>query len=151
AEGRQTGLFFRDAAKESWMKKFLVSLLILVIIAAIGFFIFAPTIFEKQTNKIDGMPLPEITAEAQKLHDSLMIVDLHSDTLLWKRKITDSVDYGHVDLKRMQEGNVGLQIFSSVTKTPRGQNYDSNSAETDNITMLAVAQLQPVPTWTSLM
>ncbi|MGI9360822.1 MAG: dipeptidase [Parasphingorhabdus sp.] len=133
------------------MKKFLVSLLILVIIAAIGFFIFAPTIFEKQTNKIDGMPLPEITAEAQKLHDSLMIVDLHSDTLLWKRKITDSVDYGHVDLKRMQEGNVGLQIFSSVTKTPRGQNYDSNSAETDNITMLAVAQLQPVPTWTSLM
>ena len=133
------------------MKKFLVSLLILVIIAAIGFFIFAPTIFEKQTNKIDGMPLPEITAEAQKLHDSLLIVDLHSDTLLWKRKITDSVDYGHVDLKRMQEGNVGLQIFSSVTKTPRGQNYDSNSAETDNITMLAVAQLQPVPTWTSLM
>ncbi|HEY9092968.1 dipeptidase [Parasphingorhabdus sp.] len=132
------------------MKKLLASLLILIIILAIGFFLFLPTIFEEQTNKIDGMPLPEITAEAQNLHDSLMIVDLHSDTLLWKRKITDSVDYGHVDLKRMQAGNVGLQIFSSVTKTPRGQNYDSNSADTDNITLLAVAQLQPVRTWSSL-
>ncbi|MEP2357822.1 MAG: dipeptidase [Marinomonas sp.] len=99
---------------------------------------------------IDGEPLPEITAEAQKLHDSLMIVDLHSDTLLWKRKITDSVDYGHMDLERLQAGNVGLQIFSSVTKTPKGQNYDSNSAETDNITTLVIAQLQPTRTWFSI-
>lgn len=133
------------------MKKILVVVLTFTIVVAIGFFIFAPSLFEKQTNKIDGQPLPEITAEAQKLHDSLMIVDLHSDTLLWKRKITDSVDYGHVDLKRMQQGNVGLQIFSSVTKTPRDQNYDSNSADTDNITMLAIAQLQPIRTWTSLL
>lgn len=133
------------------MKKLLVSLLVVLIILVIGFFTFAPAIFEKQTNQIDGKPLPEITAEAQKLHDSLMIVDLHSDTLLWKRKITDSVDYGHVDLARMKAGNVGLQIFSSVTKTPKDQNYDSNSAETDNITMLAVAQLQPVRTWSSLL
>ena len=133
------------------MKKILVAILTFLTVLAIGFFIFAPSLFEKQNNKIDGQPLPEITAEAQKLHDSLMIVDLHSDTLLWKRKITDSVDYGHVDLKRMQQGNVGLQIFSSVTKTPKGQNYDSNSAETDNVTMLAIAQLQPVRTWNSLL
>ncbi|MEW4468536.1 dipeptidase [Parasphingorhabdus sp. JC815] len=133
------------------MKKLLMPLLVVLIILAIGFFTFAPSIFDKQTNKIDGNALPEITAEAQKLHDSLMIVDLHSDTLLWKRKITDSVDYGHVDLARMQAGNVGLQIFSSVTKTPRGQNYDSNSAKTDNITLLAIAQLQPLRTWASLL
>ncbi|QTD54539.1 dipeptidase [Parasphingorhabdus cellanae] len=133
------------------MKKFLAATFLLVMVLAIGFFIFAPSIFEKQTNMIDGKPLPEITAEAQTLHDSLMIVDLHSDTLLWKRKITDSVDYGHVDLQRMQQGNVGLQIFSSVTKTPKNQNYDSNSAETDNITMLAIAQLQPIRTWNSLL
>lgn len=133
------------------MKKFSLATLAFVAILVVGFFTFAPNIFEKQTNQIDGEPLPAITAEAQKLHDSLMIVDLHSDTLLWKRKITDTSDYGHVDLKRMQAGNVGLQIFSSVTKTPKGQNYDSNSAETDNITLLTVAQLQPIRTWTSLL
>lgn len=133
------------------MKKFSLATLAFIAILAIGFFTFAPSIFEKQTNQIDGEPLPAITAEAHKLHDSLMIVDLHSDTLLWKRKITDTSDYGHVDLKRMQAGNVGLQIFSSVTKTPKGQNYDSNSAETDNITLLTVTQLQPIRTWTSLL
>ncbi len=133
------------------MKKFLLTLLGLGGIALAAFLIFGPAWFDKQTNMIDGEPLPKISAEAQKLHDSLMIVDLHGDTLLWKRKITDSVDYGHIDLKRLQAGNVGLQIFSSVTKTPRGQNYDSNSAETDNITLLAITQLQPVRTWFSLL
>ena len=133
------------------MKKVALALLGLIAVAIVAFLIFGPAWFEKQTNMIDGKPLPEISAEAQRLHDSLMIVDLHGDTLLWQRKITDSVNYGHIDLKRMQEGNVGLQIFSSVTKTPRGQNYDSNSADTDNITMLAIAQLQPMRTWFSLL
>ena len=133
------------------MKKLSLAMLAFVVLSAIGFFTLAPSIFEKQTNRIDGEPLPAIAAKAQKLHDSLMIVDLHSDTLLWKRKITDAADYGHVDLKRMQAGNVGLQIFSSVTKTPKGQNYDSNSAETDNITLLSISQLQPIRTWTSLL
>jgi len=133
------------------MKKIALTLLGLIAIGIVGFLIFGPAWFEKQTNMVDGKPLPAITAEAQTLHDSLMIVDLHGDTLLWKRKITDRSNYGHIDLKRMQAGNVGLQIFSSVTKTPRGQNYDSNSADTDNITLLAITQLQPVRTWFSLL
>ncbi|CAO1651180.1 dipeptidase [Parasphingorhabdus sp. NYA22] len=133
------------------MKKFLLALLGFGGVLLAAFLIFAPAEFEKQTNMVDGKPLPEISAEAQKLHDSLMIVDLHGDTLLWKRKITDSVDRGHIDLERLQAGNVGLQIFSSVTKTPKGQNYDSNSADTDIITLLAIAQLQPVRTWFSLL
>lgn len=133
------------------MKKFLLTLLGFGGILLAAFLIFAPAWFEKQTNMVDGKPLPVITAEAQKLHDNLMIVDLHGDTLLWKRKITDSVDRGHIDLRRMQAGNVGLQIFSSVTKTPRGQNYDSNSADTDNITLLVITQLQPMRTWFSLL
>ena len=133
------------------MKKIALALLGLVAIAITAFLVFGPAWFEKQTNMVDGKPLPAITAETQKLHDRLMIVDLHGDTLLWKRKITDGVTYGHIDLRRMQQGNVGLQIFSSVTKTPRGQNYDSNSADTDNITLLAITQLQPVRTWFSLL
>ncbi len=133
------------------MKKIGLLLLTMMMIAIAAWLTIAPAWFEKQTNMVDGKPLPEITTEAQALHDSLIIVDLHGDTLLWKRKITDSVDRGHIDLKRLQAGNVGLQIFSSVTKTPRGQNYDSNSADTDNITLLTITQLQPIRTWFSLL
>jgi membrane dipeptidase len=54
-------------------------------------------------------------------------------------------------LPRLIEGNVALQVFSSVTKTPKHQNYDANSGDTDNITLLTIAQLQPPKTWTSLL
>jgi microsomal dipeptidase-like Zn-dependent dipeptidase len=44
-----------------------------------------------------------------------------------------------------------LQVFASTTKSPKGQNYDSNSGDSDNITPLVIAQLQPRRTWTSLL
>jgi membrane dipeptidase len=50
----------------------------------------------------------------------------------------------------LTDGNVALQILSSVSKTPKGQNYDANGADTDNITLLAIAQGQPMRSWHSL-
>jgi membrane dipeptidase len=70
---------------------------------------------------------------------------------MWKRNLLDPANRGHQDLPRLQAGNVTLQVFSSVTKTPRGQNYDSNSGDSDNITPLVIAQLQPRKTWSSLL
>jgi microsomal dipeptidase-like Zn-dependent dipeptidase len=69
---------------------------------------------------------------------------------MWNRDLNDSASRGHMDLPRLQEGNVALQLFSSVTKTPKNQNYDGNGADTDNVTLLTIAQLQPVKTWSSL-
>ncbi|MBS0482039.1 MAG: dipeptidase [Proteobacteria bacterium] len=125
--------------------------LVVLALAAIGFFGFLPGYLEAGMNKIDGKPLIPVSAEAQALHKTLQIVDLHSDTLMWKRDLLGNVRRGHEDLGRLQAGNVTLQVFSSVTKTPRGQNYDSNGGDTDNITALAIAQLQPVRTWGSLL
>lgn len=120
-------------------------------VAAIGFFGVAPGYLEDSMNRIDGKPLIPVSAEAKALHASLQIVDLHSDTLMWKRDLLGTTPRGHEDLARLQQGNVALQVFSSVSKTPRGQNYDANSADTDNITALAIAQMQPVRTWNSLL
>ena len=120
-------------------------------LAALGFFGIAPGYLENSMNRIDGKALIPVTPEAEALHKTLQIVDLHSDTLMWKRDLIQLSDRGHEDLVRLQQGNVALQVFSSVSKTPRGQNYDANSAETDNITALAIAQLQPVRTWGSLL
>jgi microsomal dipeptidase-like Zn-dependent dipeptidase len=119
-------------------------------IAAIGLFGFAPGYLEGAMNKIDGKPLIPVSAEALALHKTLQIVDLHSDTLMWNRDLLARSHRGHEDLPRLADGNVTLQLFSSVTKTPKGQNYDANGADTDNITPLVIAQLQPVRTWFSL-
>jgi membrane dipeptidase len=118
--------------------------------AAIGFFGFAPGYVEGSMNVVDGKPLIAVSDEAKALHKTLTIVDLHSDSLMWDRDINDRASRGHMDVPRLQDGNVALQLFSSVTKTPKGQNYDGNSDKTDNITPLTIAQLQPVKTWNSL-
>ena len=122
----------------------------LIAAAALGFFGFAPGYVEGSMNQIDGKPLIAVSPEAKALHKTLNIVDLHSDTLMWNRDLNDSVSRGHMDLPRLQDGNVALQLFSSVTKTPKNQNYDGNGADSDNITLLTIAQLQPVKTWSSL-
>jgi len=122
----------------------------LIAAAAVGFFGFAPGYVEGAMNQIDGKPLIAVSDEAKALHKTLNIVDLHSDTLMWNRDLNDRASRGHMDLPRLQEGNVALQLFSSVTKTPKNQNYDGNGADSDNITLLTVAQLQPVKTWSSL-
>ena len=132
------------------MRKWLWGVGALLLVAAIGFFGFLPGYVEASMNQIDGKPLPKVSAEAVALHKTLTIVDLHSDTLMWKRSVLDKADRGHMDLPRLQAGNVALQVFSSVSKTPKDQNYDANGADSDNITLLAFAQMQPMRTWGSL-
>lgn len=133
------------------MRRWSMRIGLLLLVAAVLFFALAPGIVERQHNVIDGEPLPEVSAEAQALHDTLVIVDLHGDTLLWQRNLLDPATRGHIDLPRLQAGNVALQVFSSVTKTPRNMNYDHNTGDTDNITLLAIAQAQPLRTWGSLL
>lgn len=133
------------------MRKWLWGLAAVILLAGIGFFGFAPAMVESDMNKVEPAPLPKVTEQTRALHASLQIADMHGDTLLWRRSLLDRTGRGQVDLPRLIEGNVALQIFSSVTKTPKNQNYDSNGADTDNITLLTVAQLQPPKTWSSLL
>jgi microsomal dipeptidase-like Zn-dependent dipeptidase len=70
---------------------------------------------------------------------------------LWKRDLLERSDRGHLDLPRLIDGHYALQVFSSVTKSPRGQNYDANGADSDTITALAMIDLQPPRTWNSLL
>jgi microsomal dipeptidase-like Zn-dependent dipeptidase len=122
----------------------------LIVLALIGGLAALPGIVESQFNGITGKPLPKVSAEAAALHKTLQIADLHADTLLWGRDILRRSGRGHVDLPRLEQGNVALQVFSSVTKSPKGLNYEANSDRTDSITLLTVANLQPPRTWTSL-
>ncbi|MFH7323060.1 dipeptidase [Aeromicrobium sp. JJY06] len=134
----------------TWLRRTLLAVLVLLLLGVVGFFALGPGIVENSMNRMADTDLTEPDRETVALHDSLFIADLHSDTLMWNRDLLDRSDRGHMDLPRLQDGNVGLQVFSSVSKTPKNQNYDSNPANTDNITLLAILQLQPPRTWTSL-
>ncbi|HEX9963652.1 MAG TPA: dipeptidase [Allosphingosinicella sp.] len=133
------------------MRKYVYGLLALLVVAIGAFLILGPGIVEGGMNKVVATPLPTIGARARALHPRLAVADMHADTLLWQRSLLDPSARGQVDLPRLEAGNVALQVFSSVTKTPKGQNYEANGPDTDNITLLAVTQLQPPRTWTSLL
>jgi membrane dipeptidase len=85
-----------------------------------------------------------------QMHSGLLIADLHADSLLWNRDLNERHATGHVDLPRLIEGNVALQVFGAVTKTPKNLNPDRNDDSTDDIGLLALAQRWPPATWNSL-
>jgi len=116
------------------MRRWLIGIVALLVVGAAAFFLLAPGMIERGLNKVDGKPLPTVSARAAALHKTLTIVDLHSDSLLWGRNFLNRATRGHMDLPRLEEGNVALQILSSTTKSPKGQNYDANGDDSDNIT-----------------
>lgn len=132
------------------MRKFLLLGVALVLLAMAVLFSL-PTIMDKKMNTVE-LAAPYVVSErARMLHDKLFVADLHDDALLWSRDLLTRYDYGHSDLPRLQTGHVGLQVFSTVTKTPRGLNFDRNADDTDNITPLVMAERWPPRTWSSLL
>ena len=109
-----------------------------------------PAEIDRQLNQISNHPPYDVSPEAQRLHERLLVADLHTDFLLWKRDLLQGYSRGHLDLPRMQKGNVGLQVFSVVTQSPWGQNYERNRDDSDRITLLALAQAWPVRSWFNL-
>ena len=109
-----------------------------------------PGTLDRMLNRVAGAPTPETSSRARALFAALRVVDLHADPLLWDRDLDRRLAYGHVDVPRLLEGNVALQVFGLVTQAPLGQNFDRNEADApDQITLLAVLQRWPRVTWTS--
>lgn len=129
-----------------------LGIIALIIVGIIGFvFVILPARIDAGMNLVTPHEPYAISEEAEALHATLRVSDLHSDMLLWMRDPTRWNDRGHTDLPRLRAGGVALQVFSSVTKTPSGQNYYSNTADSDDITALAIVQRWPMRTWDSIL
>ena len=133
------------------MVKWLMRSAVLLVVLALVAHLLLPGYVERQLNHVVLAPPYTVSAADSAQYARLpFIADLHSDAMLWGRDLTVRSDRGHVDIPRLLEAGVALQVFTAVTKTPKGQNYSSNSDETDNITALMVVQGRRPATWTSL-
>lgn len=95
---------------------------------------------------------PYIASErARTLHADLWVADLHADSLLWGRDLLRRADRGHVDVPRLVEGNIALQVFAATTKSPRHLNIERNDDRTDDVILLALALGWPPATWRRLL
>ena len=121
----------------------------ILLLALLAMLFAVPQWFDSNTNTVVPDKLIDVTAESRALHNAIKVVDLHDDLLLWNRDPLDEHGRGHTDVPRLLKGGTAVQVFSAVTQSPRGLNYESNTRDSDNITLLAVLQRWPPRTWGS--
>jgi microsomal dipeptidase-like Zn-dependent dipeptidase len=136
------------------VKKFLKIISALLAILIVGFliffFFFAASYTEKTLNPVINKPPYTVSDRARALHEKLFVADMHADSLLWDRDLLADSPVAQVDVPKLVRGNVALQAFTVVTKTPRGLNIKRNTADSDNIFWLALTQRQPLENLSSL-
>jgi microsomal dipeptidase-like Zn-dependent dipeptidase len=115
----------------------------------IGGWLIARTERRLCTVRHPGPYAPSATATA--VHARLTVVDLHADSLLFGRNLLVRGSQGHVDVPRLVEGNVAIQLFAVATKSPRHLNIERNDDRSDDVTLVALAGGWPVRTWGSLL
>jgi membrane dipeptidase len=106
---------------------------------------------ERRLNQVADPGPYLVSPAASDLHERLTVVDLHADSLLWGRDLLTRATRGHVDVPRMVEGNAALQVFAVATKVPRHMTYDANDDRSDDVSLIALVQGWPRPTWRSLL
>ena len=109
-----------------------------------------PEFVANRFNPITANLSPVESAATQELHQQLRVADLHADSLLWGRDLSQLGRGGHVDVPRLIQGRVALQVFTVVTKVPSPLRLKGNSGESDDIIKLALVQRWPLSTWFSL-
>lgn len=84
-------------------------------------------------------------------HQRLFIADMHADTLLWGRDFRERGTRGHVDVPRLREGNVRLQVLTLVTKTPLGDGEEHPIRDTsmDTTALLSLVRGHRPQNWFS--
>jgi microsomal dipeptidase-like Zn-dependent dipeptidase len=98
-----------------------------------------------------GAPPYHASDRALALHRRLWVADLHADSLLWGRDLLVRGDRGQVDVPRLREGNVALQVLAASTKSPRHLNIERNDDSSDDVVLLALALGWPPATWRRLL
>jgi membrane dipeptidase len=80
------------------LKKSLIGVVLLVgVVLGLLIFVGQPKI-EQSMNKVLPHDPFVIAHGVQAFHDTLTIMDWHSDSTLWARDLTKKSDYGHVDI-----------------------------------------------------
>jgi len=90
-----------------------------------------------------------VSARARDIHATSFVADLRCGTLLWRRELLKRSMRGHVDVPRLIDGNVALQVFSTVSRVPMAYRRNNPDNAWDAMLPLAVFQGWPASSWFS--
>lgn len=131
------------------------SILLKFLIAALGLTLLVMCVLrfgvllhhDKKNNAVLVSSPYHVPNAIRKIHTSAFVADLHADSLLWKRDLRKRYTRGQVDLPRLEDGGVDLQVFGVVTKVPKPISFFTNSSDTDSLPLLFLASWRLPATW----
>ncbi len=127
---------------------FICLITIVVIALCVLRFVILKGVDSKNNAVLNRIPY-SVSAETWDFHRQAFVADLHADPLLWGRDLRIRNRFGHIDIPRLTEGGIDLQIFGVVTHVPRVRNYNSTSNESDILPLLFVSSWRSPVTWFS--
>jgi microsomal dipeptidase-like Zn-dependent dipeptidase len=86
--------------------------IILLVVVLIGVFFW----IDPEPAHINQPPVVEPSEEALRIHREAIVIDLHTDSLLWPRDLNRAGQGGHVDFPRMRQGGLDVVAFTIVTR-----------------------------------
>lgn len=129
------------------MKKFAVAVVLLLVALYVAAVILVPPRVDRALNRVYGI-VGEVSPRARALHETLTIADLHADSLIWGRDLLERNDRGQVDIPRLREANVAVQVFSVPTQVPKERSRTGTKREQlDMLTVAAFCNAWPPTTW----
>ncbi len=143
------------AARAGSMRRRAAWMGLALLLASVLFFGVFPPLLAWRMNQPGGSLPPPLNAQAQSLHSRLLVADLHAATLVWSRDLFAPGRQGSVDVPRLTDGGVALQVFSAASRLSWYGDLHRTAGEQpggpgfDLLTPLAVAQLWPRATWSS--
>jgi len=105
--------------------------------------------YEARLNPVLAGNEPAVPAAVIAFHRSAFVADMHADSLLWGRDLARRGNRGQLDLPRLRDGGVDLQVFSAVTRVPRNLNYLANADDSDSLPILFAAAWRAPSSWFS--
>ncbi|GIW71145.1 MAG: dipeptidase [Planctomycetota bacterium] len=71
-------------------------------------------------------PRIEVSARARRLHEAAIVIDLHADSMLWRRDLRQQARHGHVDFPRLRAGGIDAQAIALASMWVIGLNAAHN-------------------------
>lgn len=99
-------------------RNLLLAVVLLLVALYVAAVILVPPRVDRALNRVYGVGT-EVSPRARALHQTLTIADRHADSLIWGRDLLERNDRGQVDIPRLREANVAVQVFSVPTQVPK--------------------------------
>ncbi len=99
---------------------------------------------ERRLNPTTFVPPYAASERARVLHETLLVADLHADSLLWGRDLLVRGDRARrrAAADRWQRGP---QVFAALDQVATPPDIERNTDDSDDIVLLAIAQGWPPP------